>query len=369
MRSSFISFVVLSALYNLVQGAPSKRSSSCTGTISSLSDVTDAVECTTVNINAFTVPAGETFSLSLLEGTTVNLNGNVAFGNVSWAGPLFEISGTSITFNGNSNKFDGGGPFYWDGQGTNGGVTKPHPMMKIKISGTWTNVHVVNSPAQVYSVGNPAALTMSNLVIDNSQGNYPNSQSGGLPAGHNTDGFDASTKNLVIENSTIMNQDDCIAINEGSNIVFSGNTCEGGHGISIGSVTSNVVVSGIVIKGNTVINEMQAFRIKTDAAATNSTVTNITYSGNTATGIGSYGVLIDQSYPSTLGTPGNGVIISDITFEDPTTTITVNSTADKIAINCGSGSCTGTWNWNGLLVNGGDSGPVDGFAGISGYTQ
>ena len=85
-------------------------SQACTGTINSLSDVSTAVKCTTVNINGFTVPGGEGFSLSLLSGTTVNLSeylavptmskplliflldGNILFGNKSWAGPLFTIS-------------------------------------------------------------------------------------------------------------------------------------------------------------------------------------------------------------------------------------------------------------------------------------
>jgi polygalacturonase len=54
----------------------------------------------------------------------------------------------------------------------------------------------------------------------------------------------------------------------------------------------------------------QALRIKTDADATGASVTNVTYSGNTATGMRQFGVLIDQSYPDTLGTPGSGVKIS-----------------------------------------------------------
>src|SRR5690349_15322790 len=69
--------------------------------------------------------------------------------------------------NGNGHTFDGQGPSYWDGQGGNGGVTKPHPMMKIKISGTYTNVKVLNSPAHTYSIANPAKLVMSKLTIDN----------------------------------------------------------------------------------------------------------------------------------------------------------------------------------------------------------
>ena len=83
---------------------------------------------------------------------------------------------------------------------------------------TVQNVKVVNSPARVYSVSNPAPLTMSKLTIDNcmrfiiipfielcsyycliAAGDQPNSKSGGKAAGHNTDGFDCSTKDLTIQ--------------------------------------------------------------------------------------------------------------------------------------------------------------------------
>ncbi|KAF8608336.1 endo-polygalacturonase PG2 [Ceratobasidium sp. AG-I] len=334
----------------------------CTGTIASLDDVTAAQKCTTININAFTVPAGKTFALSLLSGTTVNLLGNVKFGVANWAGPLFSIAGTSVVFNGNGYTFDGQGASYWDGLGGNGGVTKPHPMMKIKMSGTYTNVKVLNSPAHVYSVSNPAALVMSKLTIDNSAGNAANSKSDGLPAAHNTDGFDVSTNNLTIEDSTITNQDDCLALNKGTNIIFQRNTCTGGHGISIGSVDSDSVVNNIQILNNKIVNNDQALRIKTKAAATGSSVTNVVYSGNTATGIKKYGVIVDQSYPSTLGTPGNGVAMSGIDFTGSANTIAVTSSAKRVAVNCGT-KCTGTWDWSKLTVTGGVAGKIN-YSGI-----
>jgi len=247
-------------------------------------------------------------------------------------------------------------------------VVKPAPMMKIKISGTYSNVVVVNSPARTYSVSNPGPLVMTGLTIDNSLGDLPNSHSNGLAAGHNTDGFDCSTTDLTIQNSVIKNQDDCLAINKGSNIVFKGNTCSGGHGISVGSIDSDVTVSGILISGNTIINNDQALRIKTKSASTGSTVTNITYSGNTGTGMRQFGVLIDQSYPSTLGTPGTGVKLSGVNFIAPLNTISVNSGADRVAVNCGAGACTGTWNWANLKVTGGVAGPIN-FGGITGFSQ
>ncbi|KAI0752835.1 endo-polygalacturonase PG1 [Daedaleopsis nitida] len=365
--STFLRLASLLVFARAVVSAPS--ASDCTGTISSLDDVDDAVKCTTVNINSFTVPAGETFNLELASGSTVNMLGDVTFGVKNWEGPLFQISGKSITFNGNGHTFDGNGPSYWDGQGGNGGVTKPAPMMKIKISGTYTNVKVLNSPARVYSVSNPAALVMSKLTIDDSAGDAPNSKSDGKAAGHNTDGFDCSTTDLTIEDSTIHNQDDCLAINKGSNIVFQRNTCTGGHGISVGSIDSDVTVSGIVIQDNIVQNNDQALRIKTKASSKDSTVTNITYSGNTGTGLRQFGVLIDQSYPDTLGKPGSGVQLSGVNFVGSTNTLSVNSDAMRVAVNCGSGSCTGSWDWSALKVTGGSAGPITNFNGIKNFSQ
>lgn len=328
----------------------------CQGSISSLSDVDLAVKCTTITLQGFTVPAGQGLILNLLPGTTVTMAGDISFGNKSWAGPLFTIIGTSITFNGNGHNFNGGGPFYWDGtglKGLNSSIQKPDPMMRIRMSGTFQNVTVVNSPARVFSVSNPAPLLMTKLTVDNSQGDYPNNRSYGTAAGHNTDGFDVSGHDVTIQNCTVHNQDDCLAIGKGTNIIFDRNTCIGGHGISIGSIGSNVAVSGVIVTGNIITDSDQALRIKTIASATGSVVGNVTYSGNTAKGIRRFGVIIDQSYPSTLGTPGTGTIISNVNFGSPTSNIAVNSGAKQVAVNCGHGSCTGTWDWHYLSVKGG----------------
>lgn len=77
-------------------------------------------------------------------------------------------------------------------------------------------------------------------------------------------------------------------------------------------------------------------------------------------------MLIDQSYPDTLGTPGDGVKISDINFKGSENSISVDSSAVRVAVNCGSGSCTGTWDWSELTVTGGKAAEITGFSGISG---
>ncbi|KAH7323396.1 pectin lyase fold/virulence factor [Rhizoctonia solani] len=244
---------------------------------------------------------------------------------------------------------------------------KPHPMIKLGISGSFDNVRVLNSPAQVFSMGNKAALAVSNVHIDNSAGNTPNSVSGGKPAAHNTDGFDVSTSDVTIEDSTVINQDDCLAINNGSNITFQRNTCTGGHGISVGSINSGKTVSNVHITGNTIVNNDQALRIKTFGTATSGSVSGVTYKDNTATGCKRFGVIIDQSYPSTLGKPGAGVKISGVTFIG-LNKIAVGSSAKTVEVNCASGGCTGTWDWSGLKVSGGSKG-THMYSGIKGFSQ
>ncbi|KAF8191065.1 pectin lyase fold/virulence factor [Mycena galopus ATCC 62051] len=335
---------------------PRKIGRRCTGIIESLADVAAAQECTTINIAGFTVPAGETFSLSPPDGAVVSLTGQITFGFEAWAGPLMEISGNDITFNGNNHNLDGQGTLYWDGLGGSGGIEKPAPMITLEMSGTFENVQILNSPQRAVAV-NTDGLTVSGVIVNNAAGAAPNSLSNGQPAGANTDGFDVAASNIIIQNNVI-STDDCLAINRGSNIVFTGNSCTGGHGISIGSISSNTVVSDITISNNVVTNNANALRIKTDATATGSTVSNVVYSGNTATGTTGFGVLIDQSYPAVLGTPGTGVVISDITF-DGTNTIAVDSTGHRVEVNCGStSSCTGTWNFAGLTVTGGTGSTV-----------
>lgn len=68
---SFTHLVALLAFVPFIAAAPA--ASDCTGTIASLDDVSAAVKCKTVVINAFTVPAGKTFDLPLQDGTTVTM--------------------------------------------------------------------------------------------------------------------------------------------------------------------------------------------------------------------------------------------------------------------------------------------------------
>lgn len=349
MLSTSVVLAVICAPLILAVPSPTETAKRSTCTVDSVSSASDLSDCSSVVISSFTVADGDTVTMSFAEGASVTMTGEVTFASTTASGPLITFEGTDVTFDGDGNTFNGNGADYWDGEGTNGGKAKPHPFMKIKASGTFENFIVLNTPAQAISVGNDAALAINKVTVNNKAGDTDD-------LGHNTDGFDVSASDVTITNCVVENQDDCIAINSGSNILFKDNTCSGGHGMSIGSIASGKTVSGVTFSGNTVTDSMYGTRIKVDADATSGSVSDVTYSGNTISGISEYGVLITQSYPDNDGTPGTDTTISDVNFVDSATTVSVNSGAYRVTVDCG--NCDGTWDWSKLTATGGDAGTI-----------
>ncbi|KAJ7613024.1 polygalacturonase [Roridomyces roridus] len=348
---SLSSFLHLAALVAVAVATPNNGTASrtetakrATCTVNSVASAANLSSCTTVIITAFTVPSGQTVTIAAASGASVTMTGDITFAKTTSAGPLLTFDTTNIVFNGGDRNINGNGAMYWDGQGTNGGVAKPHPFVKFKGSGTFEDVTVLNSPAQAISVGTTAATTISGITVDNSAGD-----AGAL--GHNTDGFDISASSVTLAKVVVKNQDDCMAINSGSNIVIEDSTCSGGHGISIGSIATGKTVSGVKIARNTVTNGLYGLRIKVDADATGASVSNVTWEANTISGITEYGVLISQSYPDNDGTPGTGAPISGLAFNGGTTTVSVGSSANTLVVDCG--ACSGTWDFSGLHATGG----------------
>jgi polygalacturonase len=158
------------------------------------------------------------------------MQGTTTFGYEEWSGPLFAISGTNIVMTSASGAyFKGDGARWWDTLGSNGGKTKPkffqaHDLITSSITG----VYIQNPPVQVFSINGCTTLALNSITIDGSAGDTD-------ALGHNTDGFDiGSSTGVTITGANVYNQDDCVAVNSGTNIVFTSGTCSGGHGLSIG---------------------------------------------------------------------------------------------------------------------------------------
>ncbi|KAJ3898351.1 polygalacturonase [Lentinula edodes] len=271
---SLVAFTALACVLTVGLASPTQTTQAkrATCTVNSVASAADLSDCTSVVITAFSVPSGETVTIKAASGASITMTGSVTFSKTTASGPLWTFDTSNANFNGNGFSFKGNGDLYWDGEGTSGGVTKPHPFIKFEGYGSFTDFIIKNSPAHAISVGTTSTSSFTNVLVDNLDG---------TSLGKNTDGFDVSASDLTISGCKVYNQDDCIAINSGSNIVFENNFCSGGHGISIGSIATGKTVSGVTISGNQVEESMYGMRIKVDNDATSASVSDVTYSGNT----------------------------------------------------------------------------------------
>jgi len=218
-----------------------------------------------------------------------------------------------------------------------------HDLTSSSISG----LNILNTPVQCFSIDGAETLALSDITIDNSDGDTDD-------LGHNTDAFDVGdSSDVTITNANVQNQDDCLAINSGTSITFTGGTCSGGHGLSIGSVggrTDNTVDT-VLIENSTVKDSENGVRIKTVYDATGE-VKGVTFKDITLSGITDYGIVIEQDYEngSPTGTPSTGVPITGLTMDSVKGTV---SGGTNIYILCGDGACS-DWTWTDVDVTGGD---------------
>lgn len=175
--------------------------------------------------------------------------------------------------------------------------------------------------------------------------------------GHNTDGFDiGSSTGVTITGAKVYNQDDCVAINSGTDITFTNGICSGGHGLSIGSVggRDDNTVDTVTFSSSTVENSVNGIRIKAKSDETG-TISGVTYKDITLKSISDYGILIEQNYDGgdLDGETTTGIPITDLTISGISGSGAVDSDGYNIVIACGNGSCSG-WTWSDVSVSGGD---------------
>ena len=191
-----------------------KRAGSCTFSGSNGAALASQSQqsCATIVLSNVAVPSGTTLDLSdLNDGTKVIFEGTTTWGYEEWEGPLLQIEGNEISIEGASGAtLNPDGARWWDGEGSNGGKTKPKFFYAHDLtSSSITNLHIMNTPVQAVSVNGVDGLTIAHMIIDNSAGD--------TQGGHNTDGFDiGSSNNVVIRGAKVYNQDDCVAVNSGT---------------------------------------------------------------------------------------------------------------------------------------------------------
>ncbi|KAH9874434.1 hypothetical protein IAQ61_003623 [Plenodomus lingam] len=303
--------------------------------------------CTDITLDGITVPGKSTIDLSSLkQGSKVTFAGRTFWEHGDANYPLVKISGVDVEITGAEGAvLDGNGACWWDGLGSNGGVAKPNHFFQVRgVSGKSCihDLYIENYPVHGIMVSGSSGLDIHHVTLNNTAGEAPNSRSNGKPASHNSDGFGmSSTTDSTIHDCTVINQDDCVAVTSGNNILIENMECLGSpHGLSIGSVggKSNNTVTNVTFKNSNVRNSENGIRIKSNENTTG-LVQNILFENIHVENIFKYGIVLQQDYLNggPTGKPTNGVKFKDITIRN------IKGTATKDAKNyyilCGKGSC------------------------------
>jgi len=314
-------------------------------TFTSYDAIKDVSACNPLTLQGpFTVPANKKIDLTgLATGTHVNIRGTITFakGTLDKTNYLITFSGHNLDIDGTGATFNGNGPEYWDGQGGNGGVPKPKFIRLNGVEGgTFKGLKVVGSPVQTFSV-KASNFTIDSVTIDNRGTNFDKA--------HNTDGYDVSSSSgLTIKNCHVYNNDDCLALNSGSDIHFTNNYCWGGHGVSVGSIKTGNSVDGLYVSNTQIVDSDNGVRIKVYNDATNAHVNNIHYDSITLSGIAKYGIIIQQDYTNTgaTGHPGKNCPITDVVLSNIKGTMKGGEAEYIICGNCK------TFSFSGISITG-----------------
>ncbi|CAN9084610.1 unnamed protein product [Alternaria sp. RS040] len=303
--------------------------------------------CTSITLDGLTVPGNSTIDLSKLKsGTKVTFKGKTFWEYADANYAFIKVGGSNIEITADADAvLDGNGQAWWDGLGSNGGLTKPNHFIEIsKVLGNSSvhDIYIENYPVHCFAISNSAGLDIHHITLNNSAGYAPNNRSNGLPASHNSDGFDlGSTNDTTVRDSVVINQDDCVAVTSGNNILVNNMYCNGSHGLSIGSVggKSNNNVTNISFTNSVVLNAENGARIKSNSNTTGF-ISNILFENIRVENISIYGIDIQQDYLNggPTGNPTNGVIIQNIVMRNITGTATVEG--KNYYILCGEGSCS-----------------------------
>ncbi|CAG9861649.1 unnamed protein product [Phyllotreta striolata] len=325
--------------------------SSCV--ISSFSQVDEATKrCDSITVTDLVVPPGVTLEFDLNNGTTVDFDGLVTFENASWTGPLVRFRGDGVRVRGAPGSvFDGQGALYWDTKGGMGGLPKPY-FFQIETTGgsVFENISLLNCPHHCVIISS-SDLTLTGWNVDVSAGDKGN-------LGHNTDGFDVIFgENVVIENSRVLNQDDCVAVNRGSNMLISNLYCSGGHGISLSVGFSkhsyrHNTVHNVTFSDCTVARSQNGIHVKTHNDGYLGEIKNITYRNIKFIDVENFGINVQQDYANGTGTghPESNIPITNLTLSNVSGNVR-GSKSTAVFILCGSTGCF-DWKWSNVSITG-----------------
>jgi len=222
---------------------------------------------------------GSPLDLTFLEHVDVVLTGELHFDDSDvyyWAENSFKyqyqnlssflrVGGSDVNIYGDLSKegslIHGHGQAYWEETLTNKSLKRPMLFAFDGMEGaTMSNIRMRNPPHWFNIIANSSDILISNMDLEAESLN--NVQIA------NSDGWDTyRSDRIVIQDSVILNTDDCVSFKPNStNIVVQNLDCTGSHGISVGSLgqyaNKTDIVENLYIYNVSLTNSSDGARIK-----------------------------------------------------------------------------------------------------------
>ncbi|KAI0147483.1 polygalacturonase [Xylariaceae sp. FL1272] len=218
---------------------------------------------------------GTALDLTFLESVDIALSGSINFSDDIdyWTANSFKydfqnstaywkIGGKDVNFYGGGvGVINGNGQIWWDAFAANSSLLRPITLVIDSLDGgSVTGIQMNNPPNWFNFITTSSDILISDMILT--------VKVTGANPSHNTDGWDTyRSDNVVIQNSQVDNTDDCVSFKPNStNIVVQGLSCNGSHGISVGSLGQYLgeydIVENVYVYNNTMSNASDAARIK-----------------------------------------------------------------------------------------------------------
>ncbi|KAI0347920.1 pectin lyase-like protein [Trametopsis cervina] len=225
--------------------------------------------------------------------------------------------GNNVTLRGSTDPkwgwVDAHGQAWWDAQQQ---TNRPHGWAFSKITnGVIRDMKLWKPIGWCFSTSGSSNLHIYNNRIEalSSTGSFP----------FNTDGFSAGGTNLLFENNDVRNGDDCLTVGNGAkNVHWRNSYCEGGHGLSIGSLGSGgsvADVENILIEDTVMKNSLYGARFKSWTGG-NGFARNVTWRNIAFTNV-PFPIYVTQNYwdqedgPPPSSTNANNTHVEDFLFQ------------------------------------------------------
>ncbi|XP_056648860.1 uncharacterized protein LOC130453249 [Diorhabda sublineata] len=319
--------------------------------ITQYSQVANALsKCTNIVIDSLVVPSGITLDLKLKDGAILAFKGTTTF-EVGYNDiTLMTISGNNINVFGESGSLiHGQGEKYWDGQGGSG-VKKPKLFQIHDVNhAVFKNINLKNCPLFCLSIVKATDLSIDGFKADCSEGD-----SGSAHVGRNTDGIGISwSSNVRINNVFIHNQDQCLYVNQGSNMVFTNIHCVNSNGICATAgfaednyeenTTKNITFHNCVMEGG-----LTGVQIIAMANGGPGEISDITFQNVKLVGVRQQGIFVEMDYGN-AGHLNNNIEVKNLKMSQIYGTVADG--ARQIYIKCGA-KCH-DWTFSNINLTGG----------------